>query len=111
MPRRDRAPIGAPCWADLATSDVDGSRTFYTALLGWEAQEPNPDFGGYFMFTRDGAPVAGAYGDMGGFPAEDRWRIYLASARAAATAGATTAHGGPWWRGRCPSPTSATRSS
>jgi len=28
-------------------------------LFGWKAQEPSPEFGGYFMFTRDGVPVAG----------------------------------------------------
>ena len=65
MPIRDRAPIGSPCWADLWTSDVEGSRRFYAALFGWEPQEPSPEFGGYFMFTRAGIPVAGGMGDMG----------------------------------------------
>jgi predicted enzyme related to lactoylglutathione lyase len=91
---RDRAPVGAPCWADLSTSDVDGARRFYGELLGWEAQEPSPEFGGYFMFHREGVPVVGAYGDMGGFPADDSWRIYLASTDAEATVVSTAAHGG-----------------
>ncbi len=77
MPTRDRAPVGSPCWADLWTSDVEGSRRFYADLFGWEAQEPSPEFGGYFMFTRDGVPVAGAMGDMGDMPANDTWKIYL----------------------------------
>jgi len=94
MTRRDHPPIGAPCWTDLATSDVDGSRRFYGELLGWEAEEPNPDFGGYFMFTRDGLPVAGAYGDMDGYPADDRWKVFLASADASATLEAAAADGG-----------------
>ena len=79
MPTRDRAPIGSPCWTDLWTSDVDGSRRFYSDLFGWEAQEPSPEFGGYFMFTRDGVPVAGAMGDMGDMPANDTWKVYLAT--------------------------------
>jgi hypothetical protein len=58
MSTRDRAPLGSPCWADLWTSDVDGSRGFYSEVFGWEAQEADPQFGGYFMFTRDGVPVA-----------------------------------------------------
>ena len=29
MPTRDHAPDGSPCWADLWTSDVEGSRRFY----------------------------------------------------------------------------------
>ncbi len=94
MARRERAPIGAPCWADLSTSDVDGSRRFYGELLGWQAQEPNPDFGGYFMFTHGDLPVAGAFGDMEGFPADDTWRVYLATPDAAMTVAAAGARGG-----------------
>jgi hypothetical protein len=94
MPNRDRAPIGAPCWTDLWTSDVDGSRRFYGELFGWEAQEPSPEFGGYFMFHRDGVPVAGAMGDMGDMPANNSWKVYLASADAAATVEAAASHGG-----------------
>src|ERR1700733_7431830 len=79
MPSRAVAPIGSPCWADLWTSDVEGSRRFYSELLGWEAQEASPEFGGYFMFTRDGVPVAGAMGDMGDMRANNTWKIYLAT--------------------------------
>lgn len=80
MPAVDRFPIGAPCWADLWTSDVEGSRAFYSALFGWEAQEPSEEFGGYFMFHRDGAPIAGGMGDMGpGMPADNSWKVYLST--------------------------------
>ena len=61
MPTRDHAPLGSPCWTDLWTSDVEGSRRFYSELLGWEAQEPSPEFGGYFMFTRNGAQSPGGW--------------------------------------------------
>ncbi len=94
MSRRDSAPIGAPCWIDLSTSDVDGSRIFYGELLGWEAQEPNPEFGGYFMFTHAGMPVAGAYGAMGDNPASDAWRVYLSTPDAPVTVAAAGARGG-----------------
>jgi predicted enzyme related to lactoylglutathione lyase len=77
MPTRDSAPLGSPCWADLWTSDVEGSRRFYGELFGWEAQEPSPEFGGYFMFTREGVPTAGAMGAMGEMKANDTWKIYL----------------------------------
>ncbi|MGH3888170.1 MAG: hypothetical protein ACRDSZ_16670 [Pseudonocardiaceae bacterium] len=40
MPTRDTAPIGAPCWVDLLTSDTGRSRAFYCQLFGWTAQEP-----------------------------------------------------------------------
>jgi predicted enzyme related to lactoylglutathione lyase len=79
MTTRDRAPVGAPCWTDLFTSDVDGSRAFYSELFGWEAQEPSAEFGGYFMFTRDGVPVAGGMGDMPDVPADNFWKVYLST--------------------------------
>lgn len=79
MTKRANAPIGAPCWVDLWTSDVEGSRHFYAELLGWEAQEASPEFGGYFMFTREGVPIAGAMGDMGDMHADNTWKPYLAS--------------------------------
>ena len=77
MSHRDQPPLGSPCWVDLWTSDVEGSRAFYGDLFGWEAQAPSEEFGGYFMFTRDGVPVAGGMGDMGDMKADDAWKIYL----------------------------------
>lgn len=93
MTTRDRAPLGAPCWADLWTSDVEGSRKFYSELFGWEALEPNPEFGGYFMFIRQGAPVAGGMGDMSDQQADNTWKVYLATDDAAALAGRSEAQG------------------
>ena len=79
MTKRASAPIGAPCWVDLWTSDVERSRRFYSELFGWEAQEPSPEHGGYFMFTRQGVPVAGAMGDMGEMHANNTWKPLLAT--------------------------------
>ena len=79
MTERSQSPVGAPCWTDLWTSDVDVARSFYADLFGWEALEPSPEFGGYFMFARDGVPVAGGMGPMGDLPATNRWRIYLST--------------------------------
>src|SRR5450631_298767 len=93
MPTRDSAPIGSPCWADLWTSDVEGSRKFYSDLFGWEAQQPSPEFGGYFMFTRNGVPTAGAMGDMGDMRADNTWKIYLNTDDIARTLAAAEAAG------------------
>lgn len=79
MTTRDTAPNGAPCWADLWTSDVEGSRRFYGELFGWEAEEPEPEFGGYFNFRRNGVRVAGCMGDMGEMKANNAWKPYLAT--------------------------------
>lgn len=79
MTARDYPPNGAPCWADLWTSDVEASRRFYSSLFGWEPQAADPQFGGYFMFNREGVPVAGAMGDMGDMKANDTWKLYFAT--------------------------------
>ena len=94
MPVRDRAPLGAPCWVDLWTSDVDASRRFYAGLFGWEALEASPEFGGYFMFMRGDTPVAGGMGDMGEMRADNRWKVYLATADVDATVEKVDASGG-----------------
>ena len=94
MPAVDRFAVGAPCWADLWTSDVEGSRAFYSALFGWEAQEPSEEFGGYFMFTRNGAPIAGGMGDMGpDMQANNTWSVYLSTDDIAGVTDALPAHG------------------
>jgi predicted enzyme related to lactoylglutathione lyase len=94
MPTRASAPTGAPCWLDLITDDTDGARSFYGRLLGWVAQEPNPDFGGYFSFEKDGVLVAGC---MGAQPSDDgprRWTVYLATDDIDKTVAAATERGG-----------------
>lgn len=86
MTIRETAPAGAPCWTDLWTSDVEGARRFYAELLGWEAQAPDPGHGGYFMFTRQGVPVAGGMGPMGDGPEPtNSWTPYFATADIAKT--------------------------
>lgn len=99
MTTRNTHPNGVPCWVDLWTSDVAGSRHFYGELFGWEAEEPNLDFGGYFSFLRDGVRIAGAMGDMGDpdgdffMAATDTWKPYLATDDIAATVEAARAAG------------------
>ncbi|HTV10721.1 MAG TPA: VOC family protein [Acidimicrobiales bacterium] len=94
MTTRGSTPHGTPCWADLWTTDVEGSRRFYSQLFGWEALAPSPEFGGYWMFNRQGAPVAGGMGSMGELKANNTWKPYFCTNDIAATlkeAGATGA--------------------
>ncbi len=93
MASRDTAPLGAPCWADLWTSDVEGARRFYSELFGWTAEEPSPEFGGYFMWSRDGVPVCGGMGDMGDARADDAWKVYLQTPDIDKTAQVAAEHG------------------
>ncbi len=90
-------PNGAPCWIDLLTSDTGRAREFYAGLLGWTAGEAAEQFGGYFMFMRDGVPVAGCMPKVAGVPGmegPDMWGVYLSSPNAKGTAEAALAHGG-----------------
>lgn len=94
MPRRDTAPIGAPCWVDLMTSDTERSRAFYSQLFGWDAEEPAEEFGGYFSFTKDGVRVAGCMAAQPGAGVPDVWSVYLATDDAHKTLEAVMTNGG-----------------
>lgn len=94
MPKRDAAPVGAPCWIDLSTADPAGSRAFYGSLFGWTAGEPNEAFGGYFNYLLNGVPVAGCMKNDGDRNAPDVWSVYLATDDIAKVVETTTANGG-----------------
>lgn len=87
-------PLGAPCWMDLMTSDVERSVAFYTQLFGWTSQDTPPEFGGYKYFERDGKAVGGCMRNEAEWNAPDGWSIYLRSNDVRATAAAAQAHGG-----------------
>lgn len=92
MPIRDNVPAGAPCWVDLMSSDVERSKDFYGELFGWVAEEPNPEFGGYTNFVKDGDRVAGLMAAQEeGMP--DVWSVYLAVEDAAKTVEVGKANG------------------
>src|SRR5437868_5437726 len=82
MPRRETAPIGAPCWVDLLTSDPDKSRSFYGELFDWKAEDPNAEFGGYWNFLKDDVHIAGGMRNDGSSGQPDKWSVYLATADA-----------------------------
>ncbi|NLT56480.1 MAG: VOC family protein [Actinomycetales bacterium] len=94
MPARTAAPVGAPCWIDLQTSDPGRSREFYAQLLGWTPEEASAEFGGYFRFTRDGVPLAGCMKSDAEAPMPDVWSIYLATDDIEKTLEAAGRHGG-----------------
>ena len=85
---------GAPCWIDLYSSDTDKAKEFYGRLFGWTTLDPGPEYGGYFVFQKDGKAVAGCMGNDGeqGYP--DSWTVYLNTDDADRTAADAAAHGG-----------------
>ncbi len=94
MTRRSITPFSQFCWADLMTPDVEMARRFYPAVLGWEARDADPTFGGYFMFFHDDLPAAGAMPDVAGGAMPSAWTPYVAVEDAASSLAAVSAHGG-----------------
>ncbi len=87
------APVGAPIWFDLMSSDPARAAEFYEQIFGWNLEGPaNPEFGGYQNFTRNGKRVAGMVPPMGEGPA-NIWSVYLNTADAHATVAAAEAAG------------------
>lgn len=88
---------GTPSWIDLATTDLDGAKAFYTGLFGWTAADmPSPQ-GIYTMFSKDGALVAAAYEmspDMVANQIPPHWATYISVADVDATLAKVEASGG-----------------
>ncbi len=87
-------PLGQFCWSDLMTPDVAAAQRFYAAVLGWEAREGDPQFGGYFMFFHKDLPVAGGMPDMSEGQMPSSWTSYIAVSDAAASMAAVESNGG-----------------
>ena len=94
MTTRDESPLGAPCWLDLMSSDIDRSRAFYGDLFGWDSEAAGEEFGGYVTFTKDGVNVAGGMANNPGTGMPDLWTTYLCVADVQAICDAATANGG-----------------
>ena len=94
MPIREGAPLGAPCWIDLLTSDLDRAKDFYGTIFGWTFESAGPEYGGYVTASKDGRPVAGLMGNDPQFRTPDGWTTYLHTADIKATLAAATAAGG-----------------
>ena len=84
---------GTPIWVDLASPDLEASRTFYGQLFGWEALPGPPEAGGYTMFTLGGKLVAGL-GPTFSPEQPPAWSTYISTADADATADAVRQAGG-----------------
>ena len=59
MGKRDRYEPGTFCWVDLATTDPEGAKAFYSALFGWNAVDmPVGDGSVYTLLRLNGDDVA-----------------------------------------------------
>lgn len=93
MPIRDGSPLGAPCWIDLTTSDLEAAQNFYGTVFGWTFESGGPEYGGYLNVTRDGHRVAGMMANQPEFESPDKWTTYFHTADITATIAAATSAG------------------
>jgi len=84
---------GAPCWIDLFSSDTARAKDFYGRLFGWTTMDPGPEYGGYFLFQKDGKVVAGCMQNDGSMGSPDAWTVYLNTDDADRTVEAAKAKG------------------
>jgi uncharacterized protein len=56
---RDASPRGDYIWYELMTTDADGAKAFYDAVVGWNIGDPSPEFQGYRMIGRSDGGFAG----------------------------------------------------
>jgi predicted enzyme related to lactoylglutathione lyase len=58
VPTKTSYTPGTFCWVELATSDTEGAKKFYTSLFGWDVQDDDiPGGGVYSMFKINGLNV------------------------------------------------------
>ena len=62
MPHIDKHPPGAFCWIELATTDQNAAKSFYSSLFGWASQDfPMGPTDFYTMFQLEGRDAAAVY--------------------------------------------------
>ena len=92
------ADQGTFVWNELATSDVDGAKAFYTELLGWKAEDmPMPGGEGTYTILKAGDAMAGGLWKMEGEAfqgAPPHWMSYVEVADVDAAAAKVSSLGG-----------------
>ncbi len=94
MPIRYDAPLGAPIWIDLSSSDVDRAQDFYGTVFGWTFASAAAECGEYLNAAKDGRLVAGLMANDPAWEAPDRWTTHFHTADIDATVAALIEAGG-----------------
>lgn len=83
-----------PVWVDLATSDADAAREFYSQLFGWQIEvSEDPQYGGYGLAKVGGRDAAGI-GPVQQAGQPTVWSLYIGSDDVDALAEQVRAAGG-----------------
>jgi predicted enzyme related to lactoylglutathione lyase len=76
VPKRDGYEPGVPCWVDLTTNDLEGAKSFYSALFGWEYEHHDTDTGPYALASQKGEAATGMFPGQGDVTSV--WTTYIA---------------------------------
>jgi len=81
MPNIDAHKPGSFCWIELATTDQDAAKKFYTSLFGWRVNDmPMGDAGVYTIFRLKGRDAAAGYTlrpDQTSHGVPPHWGLYI----------------------------------
>ena len=71
--------VGAVCWAELMTSDIQAAVGFYREVFGWTAENDDTGPVPYTVCNLDSDPVAGIIGRPEDLPVDvpDSWSVYF----------------------------------
>ena len=98
MPNVDKHAPGTFCWIELATTDQDAAKKFYSQLFPWSISDvPMGPSGNYTMFQIDGRSAAAAYtitDEMRSEGVPPHWDLYVSVENADEAAKRATELGG-----------------
>jgi predicted enzyme related to lactoylglutathione lyase len=92
MPTIESYAPGSFCWAELATTDAQSAKKFYSAMFGWSSTDSPTPNGPYTIFDVSGNPAAAAYNAPPGVPTH--WGVYFSVASVDESAAKVAASGG-----------------
>src|SRR5919106_2918950 len=70
-----------PAWVDLATTDAESARDFYSKLFGWSPEiSEDPQYGGYATAKVGDQSAAGIGPKQEGDQSPTAWSLYIGTA-------------------------------
>lgn len=87
---------GTFVWNELATSDFEGARKFYTEVIGWSVEAVDMEGGGQYHILKDGDEMRGGMMSTDDMPGDvpPHWMAYIGVDDVDATCAKVTAAGG-----------------
>ncbi|MGC2697002.1 MAG: VOC family protein [Candidatus Angelobacter sp.] len=82
MANIDKHPAGSFCWVELATTDQDAAKNFYTALFGWSVVDspigPNDFYSSFKLAGRDTGAAYTMRKEQRAQGVPPHWMLYIA---------------------------------